>query len=92
MNPESLDITPSKHPQQFSLPSTSFTLVVIEALNATNQPTCLRDGHAAIRHHLAMHEDETLLIREVEVVRDGGMRLGEFPVKLVRGKMRKHDR
>lgn len=91
MNPESLNIPSSKHAQQLPLPPASFTLVIIEALDAANQPAGLRNRHAAIRHHLAVHEHQALLVRQVEMVRDGGMWLRELAVKLVRREVREDD-
>ena len=38
-----------------------------------------------------MHKDQTLLIGQIQVVRDGSVRLGVGPVVLVRGKMSKDD-
>lgn len=80
---EVLRIALGEHAQQLALLPMSLAAKVIEALHAAGQPGRLGGGDARVGHHLAQHEHDALLVRQVEVVRDGGVRLGVGAVDLV---------
>lgn len=92
LNLEPLDITAGKHAKQLALAATRLPPKVIKPLHTAHQPRRLRRRHPGVRHDLAMHEDEALLIGEVEVVRDDGVRLRKRAVQLVSGQVREDDR
>ena len=80
---EVLNITPGKHAQQFSLPATRLALEVIEALHATNQPGSLGRRDTAVRDNLAMHQNQALVIRQIQIMRDSRVRLRKGAVHLI---------
>src|SRR3569833_963867 len=64
----------------------------VEALQAHDEPAGGVDADAAAVHHLALHEHDALVGGEVDVVRDGGVRLGELAPQLVFGQLGEEHR
>ena len=82
LNLEVFSITLGEHANQLALTSTGLTSKVIEALNAANQPGSVSGGDSTVRVNLAMHQDQTLIISQIQVVCNSCMRLSIGTVHL----------
>lgn len=79
---EVLHVTPGEHPHQLALTTTGLATKVVEALHGTNQPGRLGGRNPPIRHDLAMHQDQTLVIGQIQVMRDSSVWLRERTMHL----------
>lgn len=87
-----LHIAAREHPHKLALATTRLPTKVVEALHRTNQPGRLGCRHAPIRHDLSMHENQTLVIRQIQVMCDSSMRLRKRAVHLERAEIRENHR
>jgi hypothetical protein len=88
LNLEVLHIAASEHLHKLALPTTSLALEVIESLHTANQPRSLSSRHTAVRNNLSMHKDQSLIIRQIQVVRNSSMRLSIRAMHLERAEVR----